>query len=230
MPAESDARRQFVNFAFFKVSPEWRRLDDARRSEHRREFAQLIRKWRESEEMIILAYSLSGKRSDADFMLWRVCYSLECLQQFHADLMATQLGAFLQMTHSYLAMTRQSQYKIGHHGAGSSLRCGGAKYATVTAFSKTRNWYQLPFEERQRIVSDYIRVIEAYPRVRLHTLYSFGLDDQEFILTLESDHLSDVVDMKMELRESENSPYTAQDTPTYTCVQADPERMLELLG
>lgn len=225
-----EPRRQFVHFGFFKATPEWRRGSDAQRADARHEVVELIQKWRQGEEMIVLAYSLAGLRADAEFMLWRVCYSIECLQEFYGELMATQLGSYLQMTRSFLAMTRHSQYKIAKGSTATGIHCGGAKYASIFPFGKTRNWYQMPFEERQRIVTDYIRVVEAYPRVRLHTLYSFGLDDQEFVLAYESDFLGDIVDLKMELRESENASYTNQDTPNYTCVLTSPEKALELLG
>ena len=231
MPHRSpEPRRQVVNFALFKVAPEWRRLAAWERADHRREFADLIKKWRQGEEMIIITYSLSGLRAEADLMLWRVCYSLECLQEFQAELMATRLGGYLDLTRSYLAMTRQSQYRIGGFDTGQALQCGSAKYASILPFGKTRQWYQLPFEERQRIVTGYIRTFDDFPRVRLHTLYSFGLDDQEFMLVMESDHLADIVDLKMVLREAENSPYTVTDTPNYLGVLTTPERMLELLG
>ena len=226
----SEPRRQVVNFGLFKLAPEWRRLANDERAGHRREFAQVIEKWRLGEEMIVLTYSLSGLRAEADFMLWRVCYSLECLQLFQAELMSTALGGYLDLTRSYLATTRQSQYRIGGYDTGQALHCGGARYASVLPFGKTRQWYQLPFEERQRIVSAYIRNFDDFPRVRLHTLYSFGLDDQEFMIVMESDHLADIVDLKMVLRESENSPYTVTDTPNYLGVLTPPERMLELLG
>lgn len=231
MPQRSpEPRRQVVNFAFFKVAPEWRRLAASERAEHRREFAELIRRWRQSEEMIITSYSLAGLRAEADMMLWRVCYSLECLQEFQGQMMAGGLGPYLDLTRSYLAMTRQSQYRLGGYDTAQALQCGGAKYASVLPFGKTRQWYQLPFEERQRIVTGYIRNFEDFPRVRLHTLYSFGLDDQEFMIVMESDHLADLVDLKMVLRETENSPYTVADTPNYLAVLSTPERMLELLG
>ena len=231
MPQKAnEPRRQVVNFAFFKVAPDWRRLDSGERAEHRRQFAEIIEKWRQSEEMIVLPYSLSGLRAEADLMLWRVCYSLECLQEFQAELMSSGLGPYLNLTHSYLAMTRQSQYRIGGFDPGEKLRCGAARYASILPFGKSRQWYQLPFEERQRIVSGYIRAFDDYPRVRLHTLYSFGLDDQEFMLVMESDSLADIVDLKMILRETENSPYTVTDTPNYLAVLSTPERVVELLG
>jgi chlorite dismutase len=233
MQAESgEPRRQVVNFAFFKALPDWRRLPPQQKQELRREFAGVIGKWRDSEQMKVISYSLAGLRADCDMMLWRICYSLDCLQQMHAELMTTRLGSYLATPYSYLAMTRHSQYQIGHgheHMERGVLKCGVAKYACIHPFMKTRAWYQLPFEERQRIVRDYINVARDFPRVRLNTTFSFGLDDQEFVLAFESDHPADFVDLVMRLRETENSLYTT-DTPLFTCLQCSVDEMLERLG
>ena len=224
-------RRQMVSFTFYKVQSEWRRLPAGEKAEHRREFAAVVGKWRESEQMKALTYSLSGLRANADMMLWRICYSLECLQQMQAELMRTHLGGYLVTPHAYLAMTRRSQYRIGHGREDeNTIACGNYRYASVLPFVKTRAWYQLPFEERQRVVNEYIDVIAEFPRVRMNTLYSFGIDDQEFVLVFESDYPGDIIDLKMRLRETENATYIQQDSPVFTGVQCTTDEMLERLG
>ncbi len=228
-----EAGRQVVNFGFFKALPDWRGLGRDHKQELRREFAAVIQRWRESDEMEVLTYSLSGMRADCDMMLWRICRCLECLQHMHADLMSSNMGSYLTTPYSFLAMTRHSQYQIGHgheHVERGVLRCGIARYLSLHPFVKTRAWYQLPFEERQRIVNEYISITRDFPRVRLNTTYSFGLDDQDFVLAFESDYPADLVDLMMRLRESQNSVYTLRDTPVFTCVQCSVEEMLERLG
>jgi len=230
-PDAAESRRQVVSFTFYKLQPEWRRLPSSEKAEHRREFASVISRWRESDQMTVLSYSLTGLCSSADMMLWRICYSLECLQQMQSELMRTRLGAFLELPHSYLAMTRRSQYKIGRmHGEGNAMSCGHYRYASILPFVKTRSWYQLAFEERQRIVNEYVNVIAEFQRVRMNTLYSFGIDDQEYVLAFESDNPANIVDLKMRLRETENATYIEKDTPVFTGIQCDPEKMLEQLG
>jgi chlorite dismutase len=106
----------------------------------------------------------------------------------------------------------------------------GARYLFVYPFVKTRAWYALPLERRQQIMNEHIRIGHKYPRVRLNTTYSFGLDDQEFVLAFESDHPADFLDLVMELRESEASQYTLRDTPIFTCVKAAGAELLKSLG
>jgi len=75
-----------------------------------------------------------------------------------------------------------------------------------------------------------VRVGRKYPTIRLNTTYSFGLDDQEFVVAFEGDNPAAFLDLVMELRESKASSYTLRDTPTFTCVQMALWDMLDTLG
>jgi chlorite dismutase len=55
--------------------------------------------------------------------------------------------------------------------------------------------------------------------VKNNTTYSFGLDDQEFVVAFESDHPADFLDLVIELREVEARRYTLRDTPIFTCIK-----------
>lgn len=229
-----EARRQVVTFTFFKVLPEWRRLPAGERAAMSDEFASVIKKWSGSDEMTVLTYSTVGLRANCDFFLWRICFSPECLQSMYAEMLRTALGGYLVAEHSMLGTTRRSQYKVGrtqfHDVEAGIVKCGGSRYLTVFPYVKTRTWYQLPYEERQRIVREFIGVGDDFPRARMNTLYSFGIDDQDFIVVLESDHLGDFVDAQMRLRETQNSAYTERVTPVFTGIRCTPEEMLERIG
>ena len=226
--------RQIVNFAFFRVLPEWRRLSIPDRREHKEEVARVLKRW-DCEDMRVLTYSTAGLRGDCDFMLWRISYSLECLNAAHSDLMKTHLGGYLEYSHSFMGMTRRSQYLIGHERDNPQalrgyIKAGGSKYLLVYPFSKTREWYLRPFEERQRVVTEQVKVAQEFPRVRMNTIYSIGVDDNEFVIALESDYLEDFVDMAMRLREVENSIHILRDVPRLTSMSMPLEQMLERLG
>ena len=76
---------------------------------------------------------------------------------------------------------------------------------------------------------DHVQTGHKFPSVTIHTAYSFGLDDYEFILSFETDHPEDFLNLVMDLRGSEASRYTAIETPIFTCVYVTLEKMLDLL-
>jgi chlorite dismutase len=225
--------RQFVKYSLFAIDPLWRRLPDDERNEGRREFSAVVDEL--SSGMFIRSFSMVGLRGDADFMLWHASETLEQLQEMATRLWSTGLGKYLTQPYSYLAMTRKSQY-VGNHrhagqeGTGESLVPGNAKYFVLYPFTKTRQWYALPQEERQRMMSIHFTVGHKYPSVKINTSYSFGLDDQEFMVGFETDNPSDFLDLVMELRNSEASSYTLIDTPIFTVIHRSIEETLASLG
>jgi chlorite dismutase len=228
------ARRQFVNFAFLKVHPDWRRLPLEERREHKEEALRVIRRW-SCEDMRILTYSTAGFRAESDIMLWRICYSLDCLNASHTDLIKTGLGGYLETSRSFLGMTKRSQYLIGHEKDNDQalrgyIKPGGSRYLVVYPFTKIREWYRRPFEDRQRIVSEQIKAAQEFQRIRMNTIYSLGIDDNEFVIALETDFPEDLVDMGIHLREVENSLFMLNDVPRLTCLRLSPEEMLERIG
>jgi chlorite dismutase len=233
--SSQEVRRQLISFTFYKIMPEWRRLPRSERQEHKREAAEVLHRWADFAELRLLSYSTVGTRPDCDMALWRICYSLDCLQSMSAEFLATRLGGYLETRYSYLAMTKRSQYLIriqpeAQYDPRGVIKPGEFKYLFVFPMAKNRQWYALPFEERQRMVRDYIRVIGEYPRVRLNVMYSFGMDDQDFVVSLGSDYPDDVVDLMQQLREAEATAYNMWDTPVFTCHQMTIEEMLERLG
>ena len=241
-------RRDFVKYSFFKVSPEWRRLPPGERQYSKNEFADVVAEF--SDRVTMASYSLTGTRGDVDFMLWKISPTLEAVNELLAQLNRTQLGKFLGMSHSYLAMTRRSPYidppvvppsqggtervdqhqHVGQEGASSTMRIIGRKYLFVYPFVKTHAWYQLSNEERQGMMNEHFVIGHRYPEVKISTAYSFGLDDQEFVLGFETNDPGSFLDLVAELRESEARPYTLRDTPIFTCVSKPLRVCLDDLG
>jgi len=87
----------------------------------------------------------------------------------------------------------------------------------------------LPLTERKRLMDEHIRVGLSYPRVKLNTTYSFGIDDQEFVVAFETNFPEDFLDLVQQLRETEISMYTLQDTPIFSCVAMSVARALDAL-
>jgi chlorite dismutase len=107
---------------------------------------------------------------------------------------------------------------------------GQATYLFVYPFVKTREWYLLPMEERQKMMNEHIRIGHQFPAIRINTAYSFGLDDQDFMVSFEGEDPKEFVTLVMRLRESKGSLYTVRDTPIFTCVKRPLEEILWSLG
>ena len=224
-------RRQVVRFAFYKLDPAWRRLSAERQASSKIEFGETIEGFH--GQLLLRPYGLVGIRGDCDFLLWQVAESLDALVALQTALNRTDLGAYLSLPYSYLAMTRRSIYEFPEDPSQPSrlvIRPSDARYLFVYPFIKTRGWYMLPKAERQTMMDDHVRVGRKYPTIRLNTTYSYGLDDQEFIVAFEGDQPGDFLDLVMQLRESKASSYTLRDTPTFTCVQMSLWDMLDTLG
>ena len=229
----STAQRQFVKYTFLKVQPGWRGLSAEERRAGKAEVAGVIEAF--ADRLMIRSYSTIGTRGDCDLLLWTVGDRLEDVQALVSQLFGTRMGLYLEVPYSYLAMTRRSQYieqhqHAGQEGARLRVRPVGSKYLFVYPFVKTRAWYLLPKEERQAMMDAHISTGHRYPSVRINTGYSFGLDDQEFVVAFETDSPSDFLDLVMELREVRASEYTLRDTPIFTCVGMAPGEALDMLA
>lgn len=227
----STQKRQFVNFGFFKIKPEWRNLPRAERQKGKEEFARVVEEY--TSKMTVLPYSLVGVRGDCDLMLWRIGYSLEDFKAMQSELFATAMGPYLETPYYYLAMTRRSIYLDPLHPEHDEDRTriipGKRAYLFVYPFVKTREWYALPKEKRQEMMNEHIQIGNRYPSVKLNTTYSYGLDDQEFVVAFETDKPEDFLDLVMDLREAQASRYTKLDTPTFTCMAGKIRDVLDSL-
>jgi chlorite dismutase len=228
-----EGRRNFVKYTFYKVAPEWRRLSESDRQRSKDEFAGVVAEF--ADRIAMSSYSLVGTRGDVDFMLWKVSPALEAINELMAQLNRTELGKFLDTPHSYLAMTRRSPYvdqhrHEGQEGTSATMRIMGRKYLFVYPFLKTHDWYQLSKEDRQQLMNEHFLIGHKYPEVKISTSYSFGLDDQEFVLGFETDEPGAFLDLVMELREVKSRPYTLRDTPIFTCMNKPLQACLDDLG
>lgn len=231
-------KRQYVRFAFYKVDPAWRRLDADTQAAHKRELLDVIRQF--NRLMLLRPYTLMGTRADAELLLWQIAESPLPFQELAAAIARTGMGAYLEMVYSYFSQTKRSIYEIRTPATGGDepesdeerlvIDPSEAKYLFVYPFIKTRDWYQMSQMARQGVMDEHIQVGRKYPSVRLNTTYSFGLDDYEFILAFETDEPSDFLDLVQDLRETEASRYTKQDTPLFSCINVRLEEALDALG
>jgi chlorite dismutase len=126
-------------------------------------------------------------------------------------------------------MTKESPYSDDPDKPLEPRQGADSKYLIVYPMWKKREWYRLSDEERMRVMRDHIEVARKFTRIETNTSYSFGLDDQEFVVAFDADDPSEFLDLVQELRTTESAAYTESETPIFTCISAPVERALDAL-
>jgi len=224
--SDQEQKQYYFNFSFFKVDPKWRWMADLAKEESAREVENIIR----NSFVKFRSYSTLGLRDDADFLFWFAAESIEEIQDLISKLYLTVFGKYITPSHVYLSCTRPSIY--AKSGRVSSFVVGDEpkKYAIVYPFTKTREWYLLPTQQRQKMMEQHIEVGKRYPQVVLNTTYSFGIADEDFMLAFETDDLQAFQNLIMDLRETKVSVYVKVDIPMIVCVKKDIIPLITSLG
>jgi chlorite dismutase len=218
------SERHFVKYTFLRVEPAWRRLAAAERAEHKQELLAACEDFAAGH--LLQSFSLVGTRGDVDMLLLAEAENLDRIHELHVVLAQSGLMKWSTQPYSFLGMRKPSEYSDELRTVPRGFR---GRYVFVYPFVKTRAWYGLPREERWRIMQDHIRVGREYPQVDNHTTYSFGLDDQEFVVAFDTDDAGAFLDLVQRLRTTEASAYTLRDTPSFTCLRVSLERALSAL-
>jgi chlorite dismutase len=216
--------RHFVKYTFLKMDPAWRRLQDDQRAQDKRELHAACEDFSDGHQL--QAFSLIGTRGDAELLLISEAENLDRIHEFHVVLRQSGLMKWAQTPYSFLGMRKSSEYSEDERTVPRAFR---GKYVFVYPFVKSREWYALGADERWRIMQGHIEVGREYPGVDNHTTYSFGLDDQEFVVAFDTDDVGTFLDLVQRLRTTEASRYTTRDTPSFTCLAASLPRALNAL-
>ncbi len=223
----SDER--FVHAWLLRLDPAWRRLGAAEREADISAFRAAAE--RAGERVVQHAYSTIGLRAEGDLLLWRMGERIEDLEETAADQLASGIGRWFSPALSLIGLTRPSQYVKRPTTQEQSLFDGErSRYLVVYPFVKSIEWYLTPAEERQQVMRGHMRVGHAYPQVRQLLAYSFGLDDQEFVVAYETDDLVAFQDLVRDLRETESRRSTVRDTPIITGIHRNVGDVLRMLG
>jgi chlorite dismutase len=219
------AERTFIKFTFLKIDPAWQRRDTEERAQDKREFLAACEDY--AVDKPLRAYSTVGTRGDTDLLIVSQSAVLSDIHTFHVVLAQSGLAKWATTPYSYLAMTKPSPYSDAN--AREELLVSERKYAFIYPMEKKREWYALDPEERMRIMRDHIETGRRYPQITINTAYSFGIDDQEFVVSFECDEPADFLDLVHELRATESSGWTLRDVPIFSCISMSVGHALDAL-
>jgi chlorite dismutase len=224
--------KQFVNFMFFRVSPDWRKLSAASKIEFKEEFQRIFNQF--GEDMLLYTYSLVGFDSKADLMFWRIGTSLDLIQEMTAKLYRTNLGSFFETADNYLSVTKKMMFIPATEETGFEdrfhVRSGEKKYLFVYPCAKQSEWYAKSNEERDALVEENFMVGKKFPNIKIHLTHAFGFGDQEYIVSFETDEPKDFIALAEELKQTPASKFALRGMPVYTCRQRSLMECLDALG
>lgn len=220
--------KQFVNFMFFRMNPEWRKLNPETKSIFKSEFQSVFDKFR--HEFLLFTYSLVGFDSKADIMFWRIGTSLDLIQEMTAKLYRTSLGSFFEIADNYLSVTKRMMFIAEGEDDRFHVRAGDKKYHFVYPCAKNKDWYDKTGDERDTLIEENFMVGKRFQNIKIHMTHAFGFSEQEYLISFETDEPKDFLALAEELRETPASKFTLRGMPVYTCRQRPLMECLDALG
>jgi chlorite dismutase len=181
-------------------------------------------------------YLIQGIEDRADVLVWSTAQVEEPgtpagffrarsqAESAHRDILAP--------AHVLWGMTRPSEYSRAAKSAQEidPFAAHRKPYLIVYPFTKTAAWYLLGRETRQGMMNEHIRIGKQYQVITQLLLYSFGLQDQEFVVVYETEDLGLFSKLVYDLRDTEARRYTRADTPLHTGVLMSPDDWVATVG
>ncbi len=221
----------FSSFVFLKLDPAFRRLISNEKIAAKQEFENMVGTCQ--EKVFLRTYMTTGLRADSDILFWRVSDDLERLQDICARTFSVGVGHYLLPSHSYLGVYHPGEQT----GAIKDLEFGYLpkdvfgrhKFMLIHPVVKSHLWYDLSEEERRKLQAGRSAVMAKYREIQENFFQSYGLDEQEMIVTREARHLDELVSATKELREQRIKNYTAVDKPVFLCIGRDLREILDAI-
>ena len=223
------ADRTLNHFSFFTFNDAYWTLSADERAAFRETWLHDLRGAAQRVEV----YNIFPARADTDLMVWSAlpveagCDTAGFFDRF-ARAVAPQ-RRLLRPTTTLWGYTRPSQYSKGRSPQEIDPFGNERKpYLVGYPFVKTKEWYLMSRDSRQGMMNEHIRIGHQYPEIKQLLLYSFGVQDQEFVVVYETDDLVQFSELVNELRGTDARVYTERDTPLFTGVYHPAEETLAM--
>jgi chlorite dismutase len=219
-------------FATYRLTPGFWARDGAERRKRARSWCDALAGSSDALQL----YLVQGIERAADVLAW---------SSVRVDGPSTPAGFFRRRAEADAAhrdavepvdviwgMTRPSEYSRAAKSAQEidPFAARRAPYLVAYPFTKTAEWYLLGRETRQGMMNEHIRIGKQFREITQLLLYSFGLQDQEFVVVYETDDLTLFSRLVYDLRDTQARRYTKSDTPLHTGVWISPDDWARTLG
>jgi chlorite dismutase len=206
----------YHQYWFYELDRRYRQLPEATRSK----LGQSVKKWAKDQgEVEVVPYATVGFKPGTDFTFWVRAHKPEDIQNALRDLLRTPMGEYLTLSASLFGIIRQSTYSNRPQKQDQVIQANERlPYLIIYPFTKTPEWHLLDFDTRRTMMKDHIMIGISHPSIRQCLLYSYGVDDHEFVVSYETPTLDAFQQLVIELRSTEGRRYTQNDLPVYTCI------------
>ncbi len=226
-------QRIITHYQMFKLDQSYWNLAGRERNDIIQNWAE---KLKQSAEYVYF-YQVFPSRDEWDIMVW---FNQTAEENEIPDQYFEKTGSAINLFRQYIkpglslwGFTKPTQYtsnKRNPQEIDPFDETRRTPYFIVYPFTKTIPWYLEDWETRKEMMQEHIKMGKQYPEILQLLLYSFGLQDQEFIVSYETENLSQFSDLVYELRKSEARRYTEKDTPIITGIKRSPEKLGEIFS
>jgi len=160
-------------------------------------------------------YDVAGMPSSADLLVWMHGPSAAALQEAIRSFERDAFAGTADLVWSGFGVHRQAEFSREHAPA-FMLGIEPKTWLTVYPFVRSYEWYLLPEDERREMLAEHGLMGRDYPQVSANTVAAFALGDYEWLLALEAEELTDLVDLMRHLRASDARRHVRLEVPFYT--------------
>jgi len=221
-----DLRPVLGHFSTYRLTSRFWQLDPSERRETGGAWFRAIR----SAAEVAHLYQTSGIESGSDVLVWSTATVTDTAApgDFFARHAAAENGyrGLIDPVHVLWGTTRPSEYSRAAKSAQEidPFAEDRTRYLVMYPFTKTADWYLFGRETRQGMMNEHIRIGKQFTEITQLLLYSFGLQDQEFVVVYETEDLQLFSRLVYDLRSTEARRYTESDTPLHTGVLMSSEQ------
>lgn len=214
------------SYLFFDSEPSMRDFSDAEMKKAQKKFIACAES---AGGVRMQSYATLGFEAGTRFMLHVNVQTPEEIQRFLRDLLHTDLGKNLKLAYSLFGLVRSSQYNPNHPPKEADWNLPH-KYLVVYPFTKTTQWHLMPYDERRAVMKAHVEVGRKHSgKISQRLLYSYGIDDHEFVVSYYMDDLEAFQSLVMDMRETESRRHTKNDLPIFTCIHMPLREALDML-
>ena len=183
----------------------------------------------------VYCYQVFPTRSEYDIMIWSADWvESNSSPATFFDQLAGAVNPFrryVEPIENFWGMTRPSVYARGKSDQEiDPFKPERLQYHVIYPFSKTSEWYMLGRDTRQGMMNAHIRIGKTFGEIMQLLVYSFGVQDQEFVVSYEMDDLGKFSDLVNQLRATDARIYTLLDTPIITCIYKTKDELISLFS